>query len=81
MFPYREVRRGTSVRAARRLTSIEKIITPQNCLRMSETSVLVRAMGRNTITRTMVIETTVNPISLIASHEARTRFFPISICR
>ncbi|MCY1533748.1 hypothetical protein D9M68_690920 [compost metagenome] len=39
------------------------------------------AIGKNTTTITRVIETTVKPISRVASAAARTLFFPISMCR
>ena len=80
-FPSREVSSGTRVSAARRLKRIAITITAQNCRRMSETSELVKMIGRKTTTKTMVTEMTVMPISFIASQVARTRFFPISIWR
>ncbi len=65
--PYFEMSNGTSVRAANKLNSMANMITPQNWRKISDTSVLVRAMGRNTITSTKVTVITVNPISLMAS--------------
>src|SRR5574344_2151384 len=59
--PNREGRGGISGGAAKRLKRMENMVTPQNCLRRSDTSVLVRAMGRKTITSTNVMEMTVDP--------------------
>src|SRR5574344_197350 len=79
-FPNREVSSGTRVSAPRRLKRMAKTITPQNWRRLSDTSDLVRAIGRKTMSRTMVPGLPVYPLSSIATLVAATAFLPISMC-
>ena len=48
---------------------------------MLDTKPELTAIGKNTTTITKVIDTTVKPISLVASDAALTLFLPISMCR
>jgi hypothetical protein len=48
---------------------------------MFDTNPVLTAIGKNTTTITKVIDTTVKPISLVASDAALTLFLPISMCR
>src|SRR5690606_25457841 len=78
-FPKREVSKGTMVNETSKLSMVEIITTTQNSRKMSETNPVLTAIGRNTTTITEVMDTTVKPISLVASTEALTLFFPISM--
>ncbi|MCY1524149.1 hypothetical protein D9M68_590720 [compost metagenome] len=80
-FPKRENKSGTMVNEVTKESNVAIITTTQNCLKILDTNPELMAIGKNTTTITKVMDTTVKPISLVASKEARTLFLPISICR
>ena len=79
--PYRENNNGTIVNEANNESSVAIITTTQNWRKILDTKPELMAIGKNTTTITKVMETTVKPISLVASEAALTLFLPISMCR
>ena len=61
--PYLENNHGTTVNDINKDNSVAIITVTQNCLIISETKPVLKAIGRNTTTITSVIAVTVNPIS------------------
>ena len=62
-FPTLENSQGTMVKDTNRESIVEIITVTQNCTKISATSPVAIAIGRNTTTITKVIAVTVNPIS------------------
>ena len=62
-FPTLENNQGTMVKDTNRESIVEIITVTQNCTKISATSPVAIAIGRNTTTITKVIAVTVNPIS------------------
>jgi len=76
-----EVSNGITVNATTKLISVEITITKANGFKIGLIILFTILTGKKTITKTRVVEITVNEISLTPSIVAFTFVFPISRCR